>query len=323
MLKNSKKYTAVIIGAGRIAAGFDNPKSKAVLTHAHAFTNHPKVELVGFYDTDFTKAKAAAKQWSVKAFKSLSELQAEVQPDIISICTPDNHHFKSLQQAAEFKPRLIVAEKPLTTNLKDSQKIIKLLEKEKIPVLVNYSRRFDLTTQKIKTDLDQGKYGKVLAATGIYGKGILHNGSHLVDWARYLFGEVLDSRAFFTRSDYDSASDKTIGGFMSFEKCSQFYLVAADERCYSIFELDIFCEKGRIHFTDSGLFITQQKTIKDPLYKGYTILEKSQVKPTQLDKSLVVMVENAVNYLEHGEPLVSTLANAYRTQLACSKLLKN
>lgn len=321
MPQNSKKLTAVIIGAGRIAAGFDTPKSKVVLTHAHAYVNHNNVELAGLYDIDFDKAAQMAKQWSTKAFRNFKEM-SEVKPDIVSVCTPDDQHFATLKQVLTMKPKLVITEKPLTTKVKDSQALLALYKKEKIPVLVNFSRRFDTTVQTVKRALVRGQYGNVVAATGIYGKGILHNGSHMIDLARFLFGEVHASQALFSRADYDNASDKTIGGFISFDLCPQFYLMAADERKYSIFELDIVCEKARLQFTDSGFYLHEQKTIPDPLYKGYTILAKETVRSTHLSNAMTGLVDNAVQFLLKKQPLISTLENAYETQLACTKLLK-
>ena len=34
------KLRAVIIGAGGIASGFDNPNDSSILTHAHAYKKH-------------------------------------------------------------------------------------------------------------------------------------------------------------------------------------------------------------------------------------------------------------------------------------------
>lgn len=45
----------VIIGAGNIAAGFDTPESKKILTHAHAVVVNPDFQLLGFYDIDEKK----------------------------------------------------------------------------------------------------------------------------------------------------------------------------------------------------------------------------------------------------------------------------
>src|SRR3989344_3093996 len=107
ILQNNKQtYRAVIIGAGRIGATFDTPESADVLTHAHGYLKHPAVELVGFYDTDVQKAGAAARLWSSESFRSLEILFGEGKPDLVSICTPDENHAETLEQAIAHKPKL-------------------------------------------------------------------------------------------------------------------------------------------------------------------------------------------------------------------------
>ena len=79
-------YSALIIGAGQIASGFDSPQDKAILTHAHAYKNNPDIDFLGFYDVDYKKAESAAQKWGVNSYKE------PVKADIISICVPDEYH---------------------------------------------------------------------------------------------------------------------------------------------------------------------------------------------------------------------------------------
>lgn len=66
------KYSAVIIGAGRIASSFDSPAGKSVLTHAHAYRKHPDVKLLGFYDTSARVAQRAVKTWGGQSVQYLA-----------------------------------------------------------------------------------------------------------------------------------------------------------------------------------------------------------------------------------------------------------
>lgn len=317
----NKKYKAVIVGAGRIAAGFDGPKSKHVLTHAHAYRQSSQVELIGFFDIDAARAGAAAKKWSCQAFADLDTMCEEVNPDIVSICVPDQQHYSTLLKISQHHPRIVICEKPLTTDNSDTKKIIKLYHRERIPILVNFSRRFDATVQKIRTDLRSGVYGKVLASTALYTKGVLHNGSHLIDLARYLFGEATTIRSLYQVRDYEG-TDATVGAFLSFEKCPQFFMVAGDERAYSVFEIDILCEKKRLKLLDFGWQYTEQEIVRDPLYAGYKMLGSATLKKTQLLGVFSQMVNNAVDFLGKGSPLICTLDDAAKTQAICAYLLK-
>lgn len=321
--KTQKKdnYKAVIIGAGRIASTFDSKESKEVLTHAHAYFNHPKVDLLGFFDVDESAAKRAGDKWNCTGYNNLDIMLETTQPDIVSICTPDEVHYENLIKSLEYKPRIVICEKPITKSIKDTKKIIDLYKKNGVPILVNYSRRFDKTVQTLKKNLYNGKYGEIISASGIYTKGILHNGSHLIDLCCYLFGEYKSGSILHEINDYDD-KDKTVAGFLSFKNCSQFHLMTGDEREYSIFELDIILEKARIRFVDFGFCISVQSVISDPLYEGYQCLNNAIEEKTHLKNSLNCLVNNALAHLENNEPLLCSLEDAFETQKICFSLLK-
>lgn len=318
---SKKIFRCAIIGAGRIGAQFDSPKSKEILTHAHAYYNHKKTELVGFYDLDYLTAQKAAKQWGGIAYPTIRELFAEAKPDMVSVCVPDEHHAGILKEILAFNPKLVIAEKPVTTTVAETKKIMKLYDQKKIPVIVNYSRRFYSGIQKIKKDLDQKKYGAVLSASVMYTKGVLHNGSHAIDLARYFFGDVKTSRCLYSVNDFKS-DDRTVGGFLTFEHCPQMYLMAGDARAYSIFEFDILCERGRIHLTHSSAMAEYYLVVPSPLYKGYSILGKPKLEKTGADKALTNLVDNAVQHLDNGEPIKCQVADALQAQTVCASLLK-
>ena len=63
MAKTQKKacYKALIVGAGKMGAFFDEPGSDNIFTHAHAYNNHPGFELSGFVDIDGKRARRASR----------------------------------------------------------------------------------------------------------------------------------------------------------------------------------------------------------------------------------------------------------------------
>ncbi len=319
-----KKYKAVIIGAGNIAAQVDAPEDEFVLTHAHAFNIHSQVELLGFYDMDSKKADESASKWSTKAFASFDEAM-EGSPDIVSVCTNNESHFNVLLDICNHpnKPKLIICEKPATLNSKDTLEIINISKEKGISILVNHVRRFDPFVQSLAKKLDSGEYGKVLSSSAIYTKGILHNGTHVIDLARLFLGEASESEVLCSVDDYNNDfSDKTIGAFIEFDKCGQFHLMAGDERKYSCLQFEMFCEKARLSFTDLGSKFLLQPVIDDPVFKGYKILGPTTEKNINFDKSMLYVVDNAVNFLDSGQELFCDINDTYKTQQLCETLLK-
>lgn len=314
-------YRVAIIGAGDIGAGFDSPRSRAILTYAHAFSNNSRTRLVAMVDIDEARGRRAARRWRAEFFTDVVKMFASSHPDIIVIATPDNTHAALLEKVAAYAPKLVVCEKPVACTEREIEHLEVVFHKNRIPVVVNFRRRFDLAVKIIREAIVSGQYGKIISASGVYTRGILHNGPHLFDLARYLFGEVRQTSTHFLVDDC-AKGDPTIGGVATFERCPQFYLIPGDGRHFSVFELDILAEKGRVRFIDEGLFIETQNVIPDPNFRGYFTLGKVVRKQTGLLRSMPTMARHTVAILDGKEKSLATLDDALQTQRACLKFLK-
>lgn len=322
MSRKDNIYTAVIIGAGRIASGFDTPRSREVLTHAHAYSAHPRTVLKGITDVDKKKGMAAARKWSTEFFPDCDAMLVAVKPDIISIATPDETHFAMLMKVMKYRPKLILCEKPVVSTAKEAELLEAAARKSGVPILVNYPRRFERDVQEIRAAITRGAFGNIISGRAIYSKGIVHNGSHAIDLCRYLFGELKSFSVHHRVYDY-KADDPTTGAFLTFERCPQFYLVAGDERAYSSFEFDVVGEKKRATIVNEGFeFLTTEEVRPDPIYAGYRILKALPRKKMLWDQALYDAVGHAVRHLEKKIPLISDVFNAIRTHRACLALVK-
>ena len=319
---NSKKkmYKAVIIGAGRIASSFDAPKSKNVLTHAHALVKHPRVELVGMMDVDSIHGKKEAKKWKTNFYSDLELMLKATSPEIVVIATPDETHLSILLDLMKKNTPLIICEKPVVTKRSDIAKVHLAAKQSKSAVLVNFRRRFDPTINKLRNDLVRGKYGTVLSANAVYTKGILHNGVHFIDLARHLFGEVRSSNMVFRVNDL-ALGAPSLGGTATLERCSQFYLMNADERKYSVAEFEIFTAKKRFLFFHEGFTLMTEEVVPDPVFKGDHTLGKRKIEATGLIRSMSGLIDNAVAVLEGRETPHASLLDALRTHETCFQLL--
>src|SRR6267142_6263170 len=109
-------YGVALIGAGRIAAGYDQPADSWVLTHAHAVARHPRLAMTGLYDVDAARAAEAGRKWNVPVAADLDALLV-AKPDIVVIATPTETHANFLERLLAQPPRLVLCEKPLTHDL--------------------------------------------------------------------------------------------------------------------------------------------------------------------------------------------------------------
>lgn len=312
-----KIYTVALIGAGRIGCGFDSPESENVLTHAHAFSKNSKTNLVAIVDSDPTKGKKGAERWSTTFYADVEDMYAKERPDIIVIATPDDTHMEMLERVTMLGPQLIICEKPIVADPKNFLRAEALIGK--VTTLVNFRRRFDRRVVELRDELLAGKHGSVLSAVGIYSKGAVHTGSHMLDFAQILFGRIESIRPLARISDWEG--EPTVSAAVTLERCPQLYLVAGDERAYSIFELDILTEKKRFRFLDEGFTLAVHEVIDDPVYEGYRILGERVVEKTGLNQAMENLASHAVNVLEGREEPRATLADALITERACFSLL--
>lgn len=312
----TRQYRVGIIGAGNIGAQFDQPGSRDVLTHAHAYLLHPHFDICGFVDIDYSKAQIAARKWGGRAYSNTSELIIKEQPEIISVCTPDDTHALIIKQLRGKGIIGGILEKPLAPNLAQAKTLIRALP-EASKFLVNYSRLFVPEFIKLKDQITTGAYGHLLAGTGYYSKGLFHNGSHLIGLLLWFFGPIRSVAKLGQVLDFTKV-DPSISAALTFAGNSQVVIQAVNRRYYSLFELDLLFEKGRVRIIDSGFNLEIYQVTSNHKFKGYQSLVRKKVITTSLDHSLQLAVNNLFDWLEGKKMPLSTVDNTLSIQQACS-----
>jgi len=298
-------FNALIIGAGKIASEFDSIKSESILTHAHAYTKHSDFNLLGFYDIDKEKARLAAKKWNCDCFEDIDLIKSV---DVVSICTPDNIHLESIKQAIKFNPKLIFLEKPITNNLDDIPYILDI--SKTIPISVNYSRRYVPEFQNLAQRISVGEFGAFLCGSGYYGKGFIHNGSHMIDLLRLLIGNVESVNKISEIKDFYQ-NDPSIDIDVFFKNNARVSMHAVDCNNFTVFELDLFFEKSRIRILDSGFKVEVYNVVEDKIFEGYRKLQKVEDFSTQLNSAMFNAIDNISNFLNKKEKLLCDVYDGY------------
>lgn len=316
------RYNTLIIGAGNIGAFYDTPDSTNILTHAHAFSKHHGFNLTGFIDTDYHKAAEASAIWGGRAFHSIDEAFECGSVDIVSIAVPDEFHYEILKELPRYPVKLVFGEKPLAKTASQAEEIVRLYSERNIPVCINYKRRFVPEFQHIRNNISSGIYGNYVTGTGCYGKGIIHNGSHLIDMLRFFIGEIRDMRAIGRKRDYYD-DDPSVAAVLFFENDQPFYLQFADCNLFSIFEIDLIFEKKRVRIRDLGFAIEEYAISENNIFSGYCEMTEIGQYNTQLGVSLLFSAANIYGYLLQKEDIVCTLDDSYKTLLACFRILES
>ncbi len=312
-------FNVIIIGAGNIGAFYDSPVSDAVLTHAHAFTKHKGFKLIGFIDSEIEKAKKAASIWGGSFYANIEEAFNSSRIDVVVVAVPDDFHYRILKDIFRFPIKLTSVEKPITKSISEAEEILKIYKNKDIGISVNYTRRFVPEFEKIKKEIREGAYGAYLTGTGYYGKGIMHNGSHLIDLLRFFIGEIKEIKPISSLADFYE-DDKSVSAVLAFEDKKHFFLQYVDCKKYTVFELDLLFERKRIRVVDLGFKVEEYDVQDSKIFSGYRNIAKTAEYDTSLLNAMYNASENIYMNLTEGRSLKCTAEDGYKALKTCLEI---
>ena len=246
------KHKALVIGCGSIGAGYDLDKPGLVWTHAKAYSLIDGLELA-VTDIDAAKANEVSTVYHARVVNE-SDKEAYKDFDLISISTPTPLHFEYLKKILNYRPPVIICEKPVVNSLKQVDEVLRLYKSSGSKVLVNYMRRFQPAYKVLKERLKKNYRRDSLKEIVIkYKRGFLNNASHAVDLLEYLFDELFDFKNFQAQKwEFDSFEyDPTLTGTCLYMDKP----VSFDGICdvqYPVFDIEIFYSDAKIAICRSG-----------------------------------------------------------------------
>lgn len=317
-MAKTNSFSFLIIGAGNIAANYDTPDSPHIQTYAHAIYQNKQATLLGFYDIDTSASKKASNIWGGQAYVSLEATEAD-KPDVVCVAVPDQAHFEVLLKVVNLKPKLVITEKPLALTTSDAHKIVTVYDSKKIPLMVNYSRRFVPSFIDLAKRIKDKEFGIFQTGSGYYGKGLLHNGSHLVNLIQMLIGEVEAKSVFGTLNDWNH-QDPSYSFIVETNAGKQIVATGISRKHYSLFEVDLLFSQGRIRITHGGLQVEEYQLQDDPLNVGFTSLSLTRKYETEGKNIMQYVIKNAVGHLVLQEEILSTDKQAMETLAVCEQI---
>lgn len=323
-------YKVLIIGCGAIAGGYDAERSPAdwPLSHAGAIARSDDFELITCVDPDEAARKAFAERWNVPvAVASLDNLEAdEGQYDLIVIASPTQCHAAHLDGALATKPRAVFCEKPVAGDLNGANRIAEQFGSSDTLLAVNYTRRWAPDLVEFATQIEAGSWGALVAAAGTYTKGIVHNGTHMIDLLHMLVGDLELHSVGPARPDF-WADDPTASAILATKNGAPVHLVAGDANAHTQFELVLGFERGEIAMRDGGLRIETRRVADSDIVVGHRQLGVPDSIPGRYPEAMSRAYANIAGALHGDVPLASTSENALKAQRLCEeiriKALKN
>ena len=313
----------LLIGCGNIAGGFDTgrPWGSEPLTHAGAYREHGGFVLTACMEPDESRREAFVRHWNVEwGYAGLEELSHHTGTfDIVSICSPTPVHETHLEVVRKLQPRLVFCEKPVTSSAAQTRHWVECLATDGILMAVNHNRRWAPDVARLREELRIGTWGTIRSVTGHYNKGILNNGSHLIDLIHFLLGP-LECMSAGTPIHDAWDSDPSIPALLHCDGIPV-QLCVGDARDYALFEMDIITSGGVIAMRDGGARWSIRKSIDNPHFNGYKGLSEPVHLTGQYAESMRYAIANIHATLHDGRPLESTGATALAAQQVCDDIL--
>jgi predicted dehydrogenase len=172
-----------------------------------AWNELPGARCVALYNRTRQKAAALAEKFAVPAvYDDLEELFEREQLDFVDIVTAVEMHAPFTRMAAE-RGIPVICQKPLAASLAEAEEMHAVCKAAGVPLLVNENWRWQTPLRELKRLLDEDRIGMPHRARidMISGFPVFRNqpflaeleqfiltdlGTHLLDTARFLFGEA-------------------------------------------------------------------------------------------------------------------------------------
>ncbi|GAI90124.1 unnamed protein product, partial [marine sediment metagenome] len=152
-----KKIRIVSVGSGWVVSN----------RHIPALYNNKKFEIVAITGLEEEKLKKIVKRYKISKYYMGDATKNEEwlnKFDAVMIGTDPLSHYKIAKFYLE-KGKHVLIEKPLTTNIVESENLIKLAKKNNLKLGIVHNFQFSDSSQKLDKDIDRGKIGKI---KGIY-----------------------------------------------------------------------------------------------------------------------------------------------------------
>jgi predicted dehydrogenase len=137
---------------------------KVAHLHAKAIMDIPNARLSGVWSRTPESASDFASRYRTRPYDSVYHMVKECKTNLVIVCTPHPFHKYPAIEAAQAGSNVLV-EKPLASNLQDSDEIIKECEKNGVRLGVISQRRWYSPVKRMKEAIDKGKIGRPVLAT--------------------------------------------------------------------------------------------------------------------------------------------------------------
>lgn len=319
----------VLIGFGMMGAGFARDPVMAryfkYASHAQVLASHPLFSWEAVVDLSEKALAVAREQYRVPILAhDVEELRRLYDPEVAVIATPPNGRREILDKLPNLKG--VMVEKPLGMSLSESLDFVKLCNQKRVAVQVNFWRRGDEFYRGLASHGMTDLVGKPYAVFGVYGNGLMNNGSHVIDFVRMLFGDIHCVDALSLETSFMEgplAGDRNVHFLLALENGVNAVFQAIPFRSYREIGLDIWGEKGRLSLMQESLGIYHYPRVRNRAIQNDWEVASDQpnvFKPT-CGHALYHLYDNLAGALTKSTPLWSPGEEALKVEVMIQDLL--
>ena len=335
-------YKAYVIGLGRIGHLMEGETGRAnPCTHSGCYQMHPKTFLCGGFDISEERCNVFQKNYPGTNVSSSDLVQqlAQLQPEIISVCTSSSTHLEILskiKKAALGQSWLkgILLEKPVGVNLQEGEEILRITQEINIPVIVCHDRRFYSDFRAFKDLIKKrglGKFrqisGSIYCSSFVQGRGrsqknlffggpLIHDGTHLFDLMIYYLGSPSHVSGISLRQTQSTKTEDTSLGTLIFSEGVTGRFFVGGRRKYFHFELELEWERAKLCY-DNGRIRFLKKKPNSPFLIQSQTPQFTWTNPylKRLDHLLEIIEKDSVNEssIEDGLLALRVIESIYQS----------
>lgn len=225
---NVEKLTYGLIGCGRIApnhitAAMNNADALEVVALCDPVREHAE-RILSFLPEE--------KRASVRMYEDYREMLRDGAPTLVSIATESGKHASIGLDCLDAGCNVII-EKPIALSMDDARALVSKAKEKNVKLCVNHQNRFNKAVQKIRSAVEEGRFGRMLHGTAhiLWSRGeeyyaqapwrgtwaqdggcLMNQCIHNIDLLRWMMGdEISEVMAYTDRLTHDYIQAEDIG----------------------------------------------------------------------------------------------------------------
>jgi len=172
-----------------------------------AWLELPNVRCLAVCDRNAERAEATARRFKIpRVYHDASDLMADEEADVVDIITSPNTHRDLVVLAASHRTP-VICQKPMASDYTAAKEMVRVCRDAGIPFFVHENWRWQRPIRELKCVLESGEIGRPFRARIDFNTSfpvfknqpflreldeliVMDLGTHLLDAARFLFGEA-------------------------------------------------------------------------------------------------------------------------------------